>query len=213
MLPAPLLTKDELDLLQEEGLANHNLRAVNYFERVRIELVDSGEIPARSSEDVERLKALRIAHDLRCQLKEKHMQSVNERRYSFNVEIGRDRWSLAKLERLIGEDDKHEPNLIDKIGRIFRNDPMPAKESRNSNYSETKQIIIEKLGDESRKHTSDAKREKNTSKTLESIYKNDPNLDKDGLGAKFDAEQLAEIESLAFQLKLSSQGRFPIPPL
>ena len=202
MLPAPLLTKDELDLLQEEGLANHNLRAVNYFERVRIELVDSGEIPARSSEDIERLKALRIVHDLRCQLKEKHMQSVNERRYSFNVEIGRDRWSLAKLDRLIGEDDKHEPNLIDKIGRIFRNDPMPAKESRNSNYSEIKQIIIEKLGDESRKHTSDLKREKNTAKTVESIYKNDPNLDKDGLGAKFDAEQLAEIESLAFQLKL-----------
>ena len=202
ILPAPLLTKDELDLLQEEGLANHNLRAVNYFERVRMELVDSGEIPARSSEDIQRLKALRIVQDLRCQLKEKHTQSVNERRYSFNVEIGRDKWSLAKLERLITQDDKHEPNLIDKIGRILRNDSPPENDSPKSNYSEIRQTIIEKLGDEIRKHSSDAKREKNTAKTLESIYKNDPSFDKEVLGAKFNPEQLAEIESLAFQLKL-----------
>ncbi|MGB7208376.1 MAG: relaxase MobL [Pyrinomonadaceae bacterium] len=201
-LPNPSLTKDELDLLQEAGLANHDLRAVNYVERVRVELVNDGEIPARTTEDIQRLNATRMICDLRCQLKEKHLQAFNDRLHGFNVEIGRDKWSLSKIERLVREEENHEPTWISRIGTIFQKEPLPESDSRNSRYADIKRTIIEAFEDKSRELRSELNREKNAAKTLDSIYKNDPISDKETIAAKFDAQQLAEIETLAFQLKL-----------
>ena len=201
-LPAPLLTKDELDMLQEAYLSNHDLRVVNYVERVRVELVNDGEIPARNSEDIQRLKAMQIICDLRYQLKEKHLQAFNDRRYGFNVEIGRDKWSLSKIERLVRAEENHEPTWISRIGTIFQKEPLAENDSRNSRYAEIKRTIVETFEDKSRELRSELKREKNTARTLENIYQNDPISEKQSIAATFDHDQLAEIETLAFQLKL-----------
>lgn len=201
-LPNPSLTKDELDMLQEAGLANHDQRAVNYLERVRTELVNDGEIPARTREDIQRFKARQIIGDLHYQLKEKQLQAFNDRRHGFNVEIGRDKWSLSKIERLVGEEANHEHTWISRMGTIFQKESLPENNSRSTRYAEIKQTIIEKLNEKSRELRSELKSEKNTAKTLDSIYKNDPISEKESITAKFDHNQLAEIETLAFQLKL-----------
>jgi hypothetical protein len=201
-LPTPSLTKDELHMLQEAGLANHDLRAVNYLERVRVELVNDGEIPARTREDIQRLKATQIICDLRYQLKEKHLQAFNDRRPGFNVEIEHDKWSLSKIERLVREEENHEPTWLSRIGSIFQKESLPQNDPQNSRYAEIKRTIIEKLKEKSRELKSELNREKNTAKTLESIYKNDPISEKESIAAKFDPDQLAEVETLAFQLKL-----------
>lgn len=201
-LPAPSLTKDEIDLIQDQSLANHDIRATNYYERIRTELVGSGEIPARTKEDIQRLKALQVVQELRLRLHQEKLNSFKDRRHFEKFEISSENWSLARIDESIKKGEKTDLKFLGTIKKVFRQEPFAGNEYDRAHHLEIRRIVIEKLEDKSRELTRERQSERNTTKTLESILKSDPGSGIEVLNPKFNAEQLAEIESLAFHLRL-----------
>lgn len=201
MLPTPSLTKDELDMLQDAGVANSDVRSVNYLERVRSELVGAGKILPRNQEDIQRLKASRMLADLKCRLKDQDLRAFAEKRHSLDIVVGPERWSLAKLDR-IAENSLKTSTLSDRISSIFLNKAAGETEDTRLPYTEIKRTIIERLENEKERLVSELKQAKTTAKILENLYSNDPDHEKYNIAAKFNAEQLAETEAIAFRLKL-----------
>ncbi|MGI8543292.1 MAG: hypothetical protein ACR2MD_07390, partial [Aridibacter sp.] len=68
-------------------------------------------------------------------------------------------------------------------------------------FEEIKTVITEKLNEKNEQLSSDLKGGKSILKTIVEFYKNDTNPEKETLEAKFSAAALADVESLAFDLK------------
>ncbi len=201
-LPTPLLTKDELDILQEISLEKGDARSMNYFERVRTELVNSGELQPRTKEDIQRIKAKQFVQELRLRLLQKQQDSFNDRKLFSTFEIDGEKWSLAKIEKLIEKEPKTDTTFIGKVKKIFTQEAVPSNEFSRSDLLNLRTKTIQKLEERNGERAHSLKQEKNTERILQSIYKNDPTSDKQTHNPKFNADQLAVIESLAFRLKL-----------
>lgn len=201
-LPAPNLTNDELEMLQAASLEKKDLRVAAYFERVRGELAIERNQPTRTDEQIGKLKALKILQDLRVGRGERQFKNFDERKRHFPVEIAGKKSSLAKIESLIDERGRSEQTIAGKVGKIFNKIGLTRSENSAEKLAEVKATIAEKLSEKAENLSEELRLEKATLKLLDEFYQNDTKPRKESVAADFTPAQLAEVESLAFELKL-----------
>lgn len=199
-LPVPNLSQSEVEMLQARSVERKDVRAANYFENVRRELAREHGTPTRNDDEIRRLKALQIISELKVGWQEKQLKDFDGRKRFSSVEIGGEKWSLVKADSLIEKKQQDERKIVGKVGKILGK--IGLVEQKNSRaLEEIKTLVEEKLGEKTGQMTIDLQREKNIFKTLNDFYKNETNAEKETLRAKFGAAELAEVESLAFELK------------
>lgn len=202
-LPIPLISSDELEMLQANSLEKKDIRVANYFEKVRKELsLERGE-PTRSDDEVAKLKGRKIFTDLRLQWQEKQLKDFNDHKRAFPVEIDGKKWTLAKVDSVLEKKEQEEKKFVGKVSKIFSKIGLIEEKSSLKQLEEIKAVIGEKLSEKNDRMTSDLAGEKSIQKVLENFYNNDTNPEKENLTAKFTAAELAEVESFAFDLKLA----------
>ncbi len=200
-LPIPNLSPDELEMLQARSLEKKDARAAGYYEKVRAELARERGTPTRNDEEIRRLKALRILAELKTQHQEKQLKDLGDRKRAFPVEIGGEKWSLARVDALIEKRRTDERKIVGKIGKVLDKIGLIEQKNGSAKFVEIKDEIAAKLSEKAEHLTGELQLEKNVSKLLNEFYKNDTNPEKDTLDPKFSAAELAEVESLAFELK------------
>jgi hypothetical protein len=200
-LPVPNLSPDELEMLQARSLEKKDARAAAYYENVRLELARERGTPTRSDEEIKRLKALRILAELKTQSQEKQLKDLGDRKRAFPVEIGGEKWCLARADALIGKREREEQKIVGKIGRVLDKIGLIEQKNGSEKLVEIKNEIAAQLSEKAEHLAGELQLEKNVSKLLNEFYKNDTNPEKEILKPKFSAAELAEIESLAFELK------------
>lgn len=201
-LPVPLLSASEVEMLQARSIEKSDVRLANYFETVRTELArERGNAPTRTQEEIRRLKALQIISELKVQFQEKQLRDLSERKRFSSIEIVGEKWSLARADSLIEKHQADERKIVGKIGKVLGKIGLVEQKQEGAKLEEIKLAVTEKLSEKSQQLTDELRREKNISKTLGEFYKNDTNQEKESLPPEFSAVELAEVESLAFELK------------
>ena len=102
--------------------------------------------------------------------------------------------------------EKHtldEQKITSKISRSLAKIGLIERPSELGKLEETRSKIIEILGEKQENLVKQQSDEKALLETLKGFYEKDTNAEKETLQPKFDAKELAEIESLAFELKLT----------
>ena len=206
-LPVPALTRDELEMLQAGSLEKKDFRGANYFERVRRELARERNQPTRTDQEVERLKAHIIISELKAKSCEKQSNDLQAGKRHFQVEINGKKWSLAKADAFIEQERRAELKLTSKAKQLLSKVGLTKPINKIEKLAAIKNQIAAKLDEKSENLAAKLHQEKSTLKTLQEFYKNDSNPEKETLAAKFDHSELAEIESLAFELKLADVYR------
>ncbi len=201
-LPAPNLTAEELEMLQAEALEKKEFRVANYFERVRIELSKERNTPTRSVEQVEKLKAKQTISELKTVHFDKQLKDFNQSKRAFPVEIDGKKMTLSRIDELIEKHTLDEQKITSKISRSLAKIGLIERRDELEKLEETKDRIIEILGEKQENLVKQQTDEKALLETLKGFYEKDTNHEKETLKPKFDAKELAEIESLAFELKL-----------
>lgn len=200
-LPVPNLSSNELEMLQARSVEKKDVRAAGYYEKVRLELSCERGTPTRTDEEIKRLKALRILAELKTQSQEKQFKNLGDRKRAFPVEIGGEKWSLARADALIAKQRADEQKISNKVGKVLNKLGLVEQKTGGAKLVEIKNEIAAKLSEKAEHLTGELRLEKNVSELLNEFYKNDTNLDKETLNPSFGAAELAEIESLAFELK------------
>lgn len=203
ILPIPLLSLDDLEMLQASSLEKKDIRVANYFEKVRKELSKERAEPTRSNDEIAKLKGRKIFTDLRIGWQEKQLKDFNEHKRAFPVEIDGKKWTIAKVDSLIEKKELDEKKIVGKVSKIFSKIGLIDEKTSLKQLEEIKAAIGEKLSEKNDRMTSDLASEKSIQKVLEDFYKNETNPEKENLPAKFTAAELAEVESFAFDLKLA----------
>lgn len=202
-LPTPSFTKDEIDKLQEYCIDSADIRRFAYLEGVRSELERSREIKPRSSEDLRRIAARKTISDLTISRLEKERDDFSDQRYYRLVDIGKRSVSVAQLDR----EEKAPPNQITAIveklkdmalrlsgkGRDFTTIKNDSEPLRNE--------ILSKLNEQLTGIENELITERNKAKMLERILV--PDAQKITPEPVYSFEQLAEIDTLSFRLKLA----------
>ena len=201
-LPVPNLTREELELLQTEALEKKDFRVANYFERVRLELSVEREVPTRTKEELQHLKAARYISELKVLFQEKQLKTFGERKRHFPVEFDGKIRTLSGVDELIEKQVHNDQKITGKISKVLGKIGLIERKNEIAKLEETKNQIIEKLNEKQDNFSQEITREKSRLKTLDSFYEKDTNPEKETLEAKFEVKQLAEVESLAFELKL-----------
>lgn len=202
ILPVPDLTPEELEVLQSGSLDKKDVRAANYFEKVRKELSKERRLPTRTDDQLARLKGKKIFMDLKIQIQEKQLKNFNDHKRAFPVEIDGKKWTLATVDSLIEKKKQVGEKIIGKVGKILGKIGLIEQKVSLAKLEETKAAIAEKLNEKNERMAGDLAGEKSILKSLDEFYKNDTNPEKENLPAKFTAAELAEVESFAFELKL-----------
>ncbi|MBX3282412.1 MAG: hypothetical protein KF756_08045 [Acidobacteria bacterium] len=206
-LPIPSLSKEDLDRLQEGCLNASDIRRFAYLEKVRTELVLSGEINQRSRDDFRAIRAKKNISELRTHLSEKMHKELNEKAYYLRVDIGERVVSLADLDREQKDRDNSELSFIEKIkavtSRSSRNRTPP---TRTNLTDKLRDRIAGRLAEQMAAMSKDAKVEKNKARVLMGILKGNP--ESALIGTSYSPEQLAEIEQLSLRLKLKTEYEY-----
>ncbi|HLM60504.1 MAG TPA: hypothetical protein VK308_06860, partial [Pyrinomonadaceae bacterium] len=200
-LPVPNLTPDELEMLQARSFEKKDIRASNYFEKVRKELSIERGCPTRTDDEISRLLAKKMVTDLKIQYQEKQLQDLNDHKRAFPVEIDGKKLTLAAVDCLIEKSKQDDKKIVGKVSKIFGKIGLIERKETLAKLKVTKSAILENLSEKNDRMVSDLAGEKSILKTLDDFYKNDTNPEKEILPAKFTALELAEVESLAFELK------------
>jgi len=201
-LPVPNLTPDELEMLQARSLEKKDIRAANYFEKVRKELSIERGYPTRTDDEIAKLKAKKMLTDLKIQWQEKQLLDFNDHKRAFPVITDGKKLSLAAVDSLIEKRKQDDKKFVGKVSKIFGKIGLIDQKETLAKLEETKSAILENLNEKNDRMASDLAGEKSILKTLDEFYKNDTNPEKENLPAKFTAAELAEVESFAFDLKL-----------
>ena len=188
-------------MLQAVSVEKRDVRAANYFERVRQELARERNQPARADEEIQRLKALQIVSKLKVQAQEKQLKDLHERKRFATVEINGEKWSLNRADALIEKTRETERKITARIGKAFRKIASVWREDKTAKFEEIKSAVAAKLGEKTEQIETDLRREKSVSKMLGEFYQAEEHVAKETLPPKFTANELAEVESLAFELK------------
>lgn len=200
-LPAPLLSKAEVEMLQAASIEKRDVRAAYYFERVRQKLARERNQPARADEEIQILKALQIVSELKVQAQEKQLKDLHERKRFATVEINGEKWSLNRADALIEKSLAGERKITARIGKAFRKIASVEREDETAKFEEIKSAVAAKLSGKTEQIETDLRREKSVSKMLGEFYQTEEHAAKETLPPKFTANELAEVESLAFELK------------
>lgn len=206
-LPAPNLTASEIEMLQIGSVEKGDVRASNYFETVRRELARERGTPTRNHEEIERLKPLLIISELKAKSLEKQLKNLTDRKRFFPVEIDGKKWSLGKADALVAKNARDENRFAGKINKVFGKIGIIEQKNTRVELEEIQVKIADKLREKLETLASELEREKSIGKMLNDFYAGDTNSEKENLKAKFSGAQLAEVESLAFELKLADVYR------
>ncbi|HQU83555.1 MAG TPA: relaxase MobL [Pyrinomonadaceae bacterium] len=206
-LPIPLLSPDDLEMLQAGSLEKKDIRVANYFEKVRKELSKERRIPTRSDDEIAKLKGRKTFADLKIQWLEQQLKDFNDHKRAFPIEINGGKWTLSKVDSLIEKKKQDDKRIVGKVSKIFSKIGFIEEKTSLKQLEEIKAVIAEKLSEKNEQMISDLTGEKSIQTTLDDFYKNDTNPEKENLPAKFTAAELAEVESFAFDLKLADVYR------
>lgn len=198
-LPTPILSKTEIDQLQEQCLDICDIRRFDYLEKVRTRLERGGEIESRNQHDLSRIFAQKTVANLRVKDTERQMQDFDTGRFYRRVDLDGKSLSLADVER-----GQTKQSLASKlvediqyfIGRLPRTDV--SREDLQS--TQLLQDIELKLDESKRNIAKEYSGAKKQSKCLEKILEADQ-----ASGAqegKYLPHELDEIERLATRLGL-----------
>lgn len=201
-LPAPNLTAEELEMLQAKALEKKDFRVANYFERVRIELSKERNSPTRNTEQIEKLKAKQTLSELKTVHFDKQLKDFNQKSRAFPVEIDGKKLTLSRIDELIEQRTLDEQKITSKISRGLAKIGLIERRDELRKLEEAKDRIIEILGEKQENLVKQQAGENALLETLNGFYEKDTNHEKVTLQPKFDAKELAEIETLAFELKL-----------
>jgi hypothetical protein len=206
-LPVPLLSSDELEMLQAGSLEKKDIRSANYFEKVRKELSNERGEPTRSNDEIAKLKGKKIFTDLKIGWQEKQLKDFNDHKQAFPVEIDGKKWTLVKVDSLLEKKEQDEKKIVGKVSKILSKIGLVEEKTSLKQLEEIKAVIGEKLSEKNDRMAGDLAGEKSIQATLDDFYKNDTNPEKENLQAKFTTTELAEVESFAFDLKLAEVYR------
>lgn len=206
-LPVPNLTPDELELLQTRSLEKKDIRAANYFEKVRKELSIERGYHTRTNDEIAKLKSRKMLTDLKIQRQEKQLLDFNDHKRVFSVITDGKKLNLAVVDSLIEKRNQEDKKIVGKVSKTFGKIGLIEQKETLAKLEETKSAILENLSEKNERMMSDLAGEKTILKTLDEFYKNDTNPEKENLPAKFTADELSEVESLAFELKLADVYR------
>lgn len=201
-LPAPNLTTEELEMLQAEALEKKDFRVANYFERVRIELSKERNTPTRNAEQIQILKAKQTISELKVFHFDKQLKAFNQKSRAFPVEIDGKKLTLSRIDELTRKQTLDEQKITSKISRGLAKIGLIERRDELGKLEENRSKIIELLDEKQENLVKQQFDEKALLETLNGFYEKDTNHEKETLKPKFDAKELAEIESLAFDLKL-----------
>lgn len=201
-LPVPDLTPDELEMLQTKALEKKEFRAANYFERVRVELARERKSPTRTNLEVQKLNARQTISALRVSRQEKQLKTFSENMRHFPVEIEGKKQTLSQIDALFENRAFADQKFTGKISKVLGKIGLNKRKSELAQLAETGNQIAQKIKEKHENFANEITREKALLKTLENFYEKDTNPEKEKLEPKFSAKELAEIEALAFELKL-----------
>lgn len=203
-LPVPSLSKEELDKLQEQYLETSDIRRFSYLERIRTDLVRSGEVEPRSSDDLRSILAQKNISELRSRLSEKIYKEHGERGYYLRVDIGERLVSMADLDREQKGRGNSPHSFVEKImvaaSRLSRNRRIPKQPNQTK---AVRNEIAEKLDERLANIRKVGKVEQNKAKVLAGILNANP--ENGSIDPSYSPEQIAEIEKLSVQLKLRTE--------
>lgn len=200
-LPTPNLSHEDLEMLQTDSIEKKDIRTANYFERFRTELARERDVPTRTNDEIARLKAKQTISDLKVLSLEKQLKDSGKQKRAFPIETHGGKWSLAKVDSFIEKQQQDDQKIAGKITKVLGKIGLVEKQDKLAKFEEIKTAITEKLNEKNDQLASDLKGEKSILKTIDDFYKNDTNPEKESIQAKFSAAELAEVESLAFDLK------------
>lgn len=126
---------------------------------------------------------------------------MGDRKRAFPVEIGGEKWNLARADQLIVKREREEQKIVARIGKVLNKIGLNEQKTGSVKLIEIRNEITVKLSEKAEHLANELQFEENISKLLNEFYKNDTNPEKEMLDPKFSAAELAEIESLAFELK------------
>lgn len=202
-LPVPSLTKEDLDRLQEQCLEASDIRRFSYLERIRADLQKSGEIEPRSEHDISSIIAQKNISDLRSRTYEKMLREQNERGYYLRFNIGERSLSLADLDREQREQGNSLSSFLKNVKTVAARFSKKSKPSaRADETDELRQKVVEKLAEHVAGIQKESSVERNKAKILANVLSAYP--ENDLSHASHSPEQIAEIEKLSVQLKLTN---------
>lgn len=201
-LPIPNLTPEDLEMLQATSLEKRDIRVAVYFEKVRKELSTERGTATRTDDEIAKLKAKQTLNLLKIKSQEKESKDFQTNKRAFPVEIKGKKHSLVEIDSLIEQKRSSEQKIVGKVSKILGKIGLIEPKTTLKQLEETKALIIEKLVEKSDSMEKNLADEKSLLDTLNEFYKNDTNPDKEKIPPKFSAFELAEVETLAFDLKL-----------
>ena len=119
----------------------------------------------------------------------------------FRLKLTAENGVWQKLILLPEKQQQDDQKIAGKISKVLGKIGLVEKQDKLAKLEEIKTAITEKLNEKNDQLAIDLKGEKSILKTIDEFYKNDTNPEKENLEAKFSAAELAEVESLAFDLK------------
>lgn len=198
-LPAPSLTKSEIDNLQDHCLEESNIRRFSYLESIRTQLEKTHEIEPRRKEEIKRLAARKTIAEMREHLLEKNYIDLDDRQFYRLVDVGDKRVSLAHLDREENASTNTFSVFAEKLKQkalrlIGKAKSLPA----TTGNDRLRNDIVSKLNEQLSGIIKDRKTEENKVKILEKIL-----TASEGISAEpvYSTEQLAEMETISMRLK------------
>lgn len=202
-LPIPLLSKEEVDRLQEHFFETSDVRRFSYLERIRTELVRSGEVEPRSREDLRSILAQKNISELRSQLSEKMHKELSEKGYYLRIEIDERSVSLADLDREQKDQSNSPHSFLEKVKaaatRLSKNRAVSAQATPTDPLRDQ---VAAKLTGQLASIKKEGKAEQNKAKILAGMLNANP--ENGTIDPSYSRQQIAEVEKLSVQLRLKS---------
>ena len=203
-LPSPAFQKDELDDLQQQCLTSFYMREYLFLERIRSELEISEEINPRSQDELEFLAGQRILSEMRQQLHQKQISDFKDNRYYRKVPVGKERLSLAMMDRQFDQKASSARSLlrpirmaIDSIAGSFK------KSASKTDDVHLRDAIEKELNGQASHLQKQLRNDQKKTGALDRVLER--NADRRDVNPKFSAEDLIESEALARKLKLTPE--------
>lgn len=203
-LPAPAFQKDELDDLQKQCLARSSIPEYLFLEQIRSELEISKEIVPRNQDDLELLAGQKILSEMRQRLHGKQISDFKDNRYYRKVTVGKERLSLAMMDRQFDQKDNSARSIIEPLRLAIESIATSLRKSPSkANDVHLRNAIEKELNEQSlhlQKQLRNGQKKTNAlGRILERI------ADPGDVKPKFSVEDLIEFEALARKLKLTSE--------
>lgn len=203
-LPSPTFSKKDLDDLQDQCLANSQMREYLFLEKLRVDLETRKEIEPRDIKDLEKLAAQKTLRELRLEHQERKVLDFKDNSYYRKVPVGKERISLAMIDRESKAKDTASNSVLQNIRDAIQS--LTNKGSRrftSSNNSLLTEAVNTSLNEQSMSLQRDLQTCRKVVGVLHEVL--DRNTTEKEIEPKFSAEEVLEIDVLARQLRLPKE--------